>query len=212
MDSMKGSQVLLDNGFSHYRIFDGKSIKVLANDGSGISTKAVTIMSKFQVELGRTVDDIIKTLSLVNIPVILEEYLKVGDNFKYYSVVRLRTGKVPEFTVCKLGFSNNILVEVIFDSKTIADRTARKYGCVSALASIAIVESGVSSIEMDAISTIMIITGSKAKDYKFTQMQNKISIETVYNDFSIVYTYIRNKEVTNKYNLLGVYYKKEAKG
>lgn len=197
---------ILDNGKSHIRIYNNRSVKIIDNSTDKKSDKAIAIMPTLQIEFGRCIEDVVESISKTKMPIIIEEFLNVGSNFKYYSVTRLSTGNVPEYTICKIGANNGRITEVIFENTLASNRIAKKYRCVSAIASVAIVESDISSIEMDSINTISLLTDYRAYKYKCDIVGYKIYVEADYREYIIRYTYIRNKDNEKKYSLIGVNY------
>lgn len=203
---MKTVDKLLDNGKSHIAIYNNKSVKIIDNKTKAISNRAITIMPGFQIEFGRSIKDVFSALAKIHLPIIIEEYLTAG-NFKYYNVVRLETGNIPEFTICKIGVTNEVIMEVLFDSELTKNNAARKTRSISAIASVAIKANDISSIEMDAISTITSLKGENAIDYSFNILDYKIRVIANYNDFNLIYTYLMDKKDNTKYRLIGIGYK-----
>ena len=107
------NKIMFKNEDSCIAIKDDK-MYILSTRYKDISSRALTVMSGFQIELGRDINDIITALKETRVPVIIKEVISNGDK-SHYQIIRMHTGKVDDKLVATLLCNNGIIHSISFN-------------------------------------------------------------------------------------------------
>ena len=199
------NKIMFRNDDSCIAIKDDK-LYILSNHYKDISCRSITVMSGFQIELGRDINDIIQALKETRVPVFIKE---VANNsiLTYYQVIRLHTGKVDDKVVADITCKNNKIISIAFNRKLISDSDYRRYNQLSVVHQLSIPYDlyvsdcttrweQVRKILKSAINVVNPIE-VKEKDLQLVAIVNEDNLKQKY-------TFISNKNNNNRYELISI--------
>lgn len=187
----KNSVIIIKNG----------KLYVANPDGNGCSPLAISIMPGFQIELGRTLKELNKALSLTRIPIVI----KLGQEspkVKFYQIIRMKTGIVDDKIVATLAvdIETDKIMSVTFNKELRNDKGYRRYNNLSIIHQLALPYNlnGNSSRSEQVKHYLKAVITSYNDVIKITE-NNKIidaSIQVSNKDtINIKFIYNRNKDV-----------------
>lgn len=112
------------------------NIYVRTVDNSDFSSRALTVIPGFQLELGRDINDYKEAMKFSRVPLffkLVTSRTVNGDNFDYYLLVRMKTGRVEDKVVANIICKSGILTSISFNRKLIRDGDYRRYNQLSVL-------------------------------------------------------------------------------
>lgn len=182
-------------------ILDDK-LYILSNKYKDYSPKAVMIIPGFQIELGRSINDIIAALKETRVPVIIKKVIEKGE-LEYYSIVRMSTGKVDDKAVASVICKQNIISTISFNKSLLKDENYRKYNKVSIFHQLSLPyklsESNCMS-RGEQVQNVLRTVFGMIKRIEVSEEQNKLIALIHDEDIKTKLTFILNI-LTNRYEL-----------
>lgn len=199
------NKIMFKNDDSCIAIKDDK-MYILSTRYKDISSRALTVMSGFQIELGRDINDIITALKETRVPVIIKEVISNGRK-SHYQIIRMHTGKVDDKLVATLLCNNNIIHGISFNRALIKDGSYRKYNILSVLHQLSVPYNLCDSNSVsrsEQLKQILKSTMNIVNNIEVTEKDNQLIAITNEDNLKLNFKFILNKNNNNRYELTSI--------
>lgn len=199
-------KTIFKNDFSCIAIKDDK-MYILSNKYKDYSPMAITVISGFQIELGRPLEHIEKALNKTRLPIILKE-LTCEGNKRIMQIIRMRTGKVDDKVIAIITCINGIIHSISFNKQLLKDREYRMYNKLSVYHQLSLsynlADSGC-SFRKDQVLQILrsIISTLQYQDVTSVEDGNKLNVTINNEDIKMRMLFIANKK-TSRFELISI--------
>lgn len=196
---------LFKNDRSYIHIVEGRMyIWSTSSNGNGqLSIAAITVLPGFQIELGRSIQEIIEALRHTRLPVVLELSINIGS-IKQYTVIRTATGKVESRSIATLNCENDIITAISFNRSLLADTKFRNIVRLSLLHQLALPSESNGDRKQQVIDSIRAARMKvPTKGIEVTE-SNCMIYAVVDDEVKLKYTFIANNNREGIYELSGI--------
>ncbi|MBO5386748.1 MAG: hypothetical protein J6A59_01205 [Lachnospiraceae bacterium] len=199
------NKIMFKNEDSCIAIKDDK-MYILSTRYKDISSRALTVMSGFQIELGRDINDIITALKETRVPVIIKEVISNGDK-SHYQIIRMHTGKVDDKLVATLLCNNGIIHSISFNRALIRDGSYRQYNILSVLHQLSVPYNLCDSTSVsrsEQLKQILKSVMNIVNNIEVTEKDNQLVAITNEDNLKLSFKFILNKNNNNRYELISI--------
>lgn len=163
----------------------------------------VTILPGVQIELGRTMTELIQCLKEVRKPIGLHKIADIGSQANW-NIIRIPTGKVPEAVVCKITTIQDIIVSVSFNKSLVKNAEYRRYQPLSAMHQLTAGKVGDIALWSSAVSAVATMTGEKKSNLIIKANDKTLMVRTAIRELENQYRYTFTKDSEDVFNLLSI--------
>lgn len=201
------TKIMFRTKYSCITIKDGK-MYTLSNKYKDYSPRAITIISGFQIELGRNINDIETALKETRLPIILKTVTDIND-IKHIQIIRMHTGRVDDKIVAIMSCKNNIITSVSFNKDLIKDAAYRKYNSLSVYHQLSmpysLSDSGYKFRRDQVLSVIQkIIPSIEYNEVEVVEKGKQLIVNINDEDVSMKMLFISNKNNNDRYELMSI--------